>query len=261
MAYNSRQKLDANIAAIRVALTWKKERGLSPEEIEVLKGYSGFGGLKAVLFPDAPKEEWMRLNASKEDLSLYPRVMELHGVLKNFLAEQEYKEAIASIRNSILTAYYTPPVVPQTFYAVLENEGLQPTTLYEPSSGAGVFVTEAAQAFDSLKTVTAVEKDFLSGKVLTALASSLSVPTNVQITPFEQSTNKDNDTYDLIASNIPFGNFRVLDKAYHESITGKIHNYFFAKGLDKLREGGLLAFITTDAFLNSPSNKEAREYH
>lgn len=260
MAYNSRQKLDANIAAIRVALTWKKERGLSPEEIEVLKGYSGFGGLKAVLFPDAPKEEWMRLNASKEDLSLYPRVMELHGVLKNFLAEQEYKEAIASIRNSILTAYYTPPVVPQTFYAVLENEGLQPTTLYEPSSGAGVFVTEAAQAFDSLKTVTAVEKDFLSGKVLTALASSLSVPTNVQITPFEQSTNKDNDTYDLIASNIPFGNFRVLDKAYHESITGKIHNYFFAKGLDKLREGGLLAFITTDAFLNSPSNKEAREY-
>lgn len=260
MAYNSRQKLEANIAAIRVALAWKEGLGLSSGEIDLLKGYSGFGGLKAVLFPDAPKDEWVRLNASKEDLSLYPSVAELHRVLKNLLADEDYKQAINSIRNSILTAYYTPSVVPQTLYAVLNENGLNPTSLYEPASGAGVFVTEAVSAFDSLQRITAVEKDFLSGKVLTALASSLPVATNVQISPFENATNKDNESYDLIASNIPFGNFKVLDKAFHEALTGKIHNYFFAKGLEKLREGGLLAFITTDAFLNSPSNKGARDY-
>lgn len=260
MGYNSRQKIEANIAAIRIALAWKDRVGLSSEEVEVLKGYSGFGGLKAVLFPYAAKEEWVRLNASKEDLSLYSKVMELHEVLKNFLSDQEYKQAVDSIRNSILTAYYTPPVIPETLYGVLKKLELQPQSLYEPSSGAGIFVTEAVAAFDSLQKITAVEKDFLSGKVLTAFASSLSVPAHVQVTPFEQTENADNESYDLIASNIPFGNFRVLDKAYNEQLTGKIHNYFFAKGLDKLREGGLLAFITTDAFLNSSSNREAREY-
>lgn len=101
----------------------------------------------------------------------------------------------------------------------------------------------------------------LTGRILTALGSSIPLSVSVQIKGFEDTPDAENGTYDLIISNIPFGNFRVFDESFNEeSIKGKIHNYFFAKGLDKIKEGGLLAFITTDAFLNSPSNKEAREY-
>ncbi len=101
----------------------------------------------------------------------------------------------------------------------------------------------------------------LTGRVLSALSSSFTVPTTVHITGFEQAPIYDNGKYDLIVSNIPFGNFSVYDPAYRsEALSGKIHNYFFAKGLDKLRDGGLLAYITTDAFLNNPSNKTVRQY-
>lgn len=261
MGYNSQQELRDNLTAIRIALTWKEGQRLSDDEVLVLKGYSGFGGLKAVLFPDAPKEEWVELNASAEDLRLHSGISELHQLLKQYLTEKEYTEAVNSIRNSILTAFYTPAVVPQAIYGVLKNVGVEPKHLYEPSAGAGVFVTEAVAAFPSLQKVTAVEKDYLTGRVLTALGGSIPVPASVHSKGFEQTDNAENGTADLIVSNIPFGNFRVYDEGHpEEAISGKIHNYFFAKGLDKLKEGGLLAYITTDAFLNSPSNKTAREH-
>ena len=112
-----------------------------------------------------------------------------------------------------------------------------------------------------LKNITAVEKDILSGRVLTALGSSIPVPVSVQVKGFENTSNDENGKFDLIVSNIPFGNFRVYDETLRdENISGKIHNYFFAKGLDKIKAGGLLAYLTTDSFLNSPSNQKAREY-
>ena len=261
MSYNSQQKLKDNIAAIRIALEWKQGQSLLPEQVEALKRYAGFGGLKAVLYPNGPKEEWIKLKASKEDLKLYPQITELHQLLQQHFNEAEYKQAIDSIKNSILTAFYTPEIVPQTLFNVLKEQGIEPKNIYEPSSGAGVFVTEAATAFPSLENITAVEKDILSGRVLTALGSSIPVPVSVQVKGFENTSNDENGKYDLIVSNIPFGNFPVFDEAFKdESLTGKIHNYFFAKGLDKIKDGGLLAYITTDAFLNSPSNQTAREY-
>ena len=261
MGYNSQQKLKDNINAIRIALEWKPEQTLSGEDVATLKRYMGFGGLKAVLFPNALKEEWIKLSSSKEDLKLYPSIIELHQLLQQHFTEAEYKQAIDSIKNSILTAFYTPEIIPQTVFNVLKEQGIEPKNMYEPSSGAGVFITEAAKAFPALENIIAVEKDILSGRVLTALSSSIPVPVSVQIKGFEETSDEENSKSDLIISNIPFGNFRVYDDAFKdEAITGKIHNYFFAKGLDKLKEGGLLAFITTDAFLNSPSNATAREY-
>ncbi|MEJ7676840.1 MAG: hypothetical protein WKG06_02965 [Segetibacter sp.] len=101
----------------------------------------------------------------------------------------------------------------------------------------------------------------LTGRVLDAFSSSFPVPSTVHITGFEQAPVNDNGKYDLIVSNIPFGNFSVYDPVYRsEALSGKIHNYFFAKGLDKISNGGLLAYITTDGFLNNPSNQIAREY-
>jgi len=261
MSYNSQHKLKDNIAAIRIALEWKQGQTLLPEQVEALKRYAGFGGLKSVLYANGPKEEWIKLQASKDDLKLYPQIAELHQLLQQHLNEAEYKQAIDSIKNSILTAFYTPEIVPKSVFSVLKEQGIEPKNIYEPSGGAGVFVTEAAAAFTSIENITAIEKDILSGRVLTALGSSIPVPVSVQITGFENTSDKENGKYNLIVSNIPFGNFPVFDKAFKdEAITGKIHNYFFAKGLDKIKDGSLLAYITTDAFLNSPSNQAAREY-
>jgi len=261
MSYNSQQKLKDNIEAIRISLNWSEGDILSSDQISALKRYSGFGGLKAVLFPKSVKEEWKKLNASKEDLKLHPQIMELHELLQQKLTDKEYIDAIDSIHNSVLTAFYTPEVIPQSLYTVLKEKGIEPTAMYEPSSGAGVFIAEAAATFPSLKAITAVEKDLITGKVLTALSSSLSVPTTIEIKGFEETASSENGQYGLIVSNIPFGNFKVYDESIEEKgLTDNIHNYFFAKGLDKLKDGGLLAYITTDAFLNSPSNQGTREF-
>ena len=261
MSYNSQQKLKDNIEAIRIALNWSAGQVLPADQISALKKYAGFGGLKAVLFPNATKEEWKKQNASKEDLKLHPQIISLHELLQQQLTDKEYKQAIDSIRNSILTAFYTPDIIPKSLFAVIKEKGIAPEAMYEPSSGAGVFVTEAAAAFPSLQTINAVEKDFLTGKVLTALSSSLPVSATVQIKGFEETPASENGQFDLIVSNIPFGNFKVYDESIPEKeLKDKIHNYFIAKGLDKLKDGGLMAFITTDAFLNSPSNQIAREY-
>src|ERR1035437_613199 len=113
MSYNSQHKLRDNIAAIRIALEWKQGQSLLPEQVEALKRYAGFGGLKAVLYPNATKEEWIKLKASKEDLKLYPQIIEIHQLLQQHFNEAEYKQAIDLIKNSILTAFYTPEIVPQ----------------------------------------------------------------------------------------------------------------------------------------------------
>jgi N12 class adenine-specific DNA methylase len=259
MAYNAHHKLLTNIEAIRIALEWQTGDELNASQIDILKSYSGFGGTKAVLYPNASIEEWEKLNASKADLKLYRNVLELHKVLQDHLSEQEYHSAIQSLKNSVLTAFYTPALIPQTLYTILKQEGTEPKTIYEPSAGAGIFITEAVHHFEGLEQITAVEKDILSGKVLAALCSSLAVPVNVQIRGLEETSSNEGG-YDMIVSNIPFGNFKVHDKSFQQDITDKIHDYFFAKGLDKIKEGGLLAYITTDGFLNSASNRPAREY-
>jgi N12 class adenine-specific DNA methylase len=259
MAFNSSQKLAGNIAALKLALG--EPGSYTADEIEILRNYAGFGGLKVVLFPPGEKEEWVRLNASANDLRLYPQVMELHQVLKEQLNPAEYKDAFDSIKNSILTAFYTPDLLPKALYAALTEQNIQPKKLYEPSAGAGVFITEALDQLKELQEINAVEKDLLTGKVLTALAAVLPVKTEVQIRPFEQTSPTEKGQYDLITSNIPYGDFSVFDPAYQGSgITSKIHNYFFAKGLDKLADGGLQAYLVTDAFLNTGSNDLARKH-
>ncbi len=261
MAYNQLQHLKDNISAIRIALSDREGRVIAPEEALVLGRYSGFGGIKAVLYPPGEKQEWIDLNATNNDLQLYAQIMELHDLLKEHYTEKEYKEAVQSIKNSVLTAFYTPGIIPQTLYDALKQQDIHPQHLYEPSSGAGVFITEAVKFFPEIKQIMAVEKDELTGKVLAALARHLSVPCKVQVTGLEETSNQENGQCDLIISNIPFGNFLVYDQGYPDkAISGKIHNYFFAKGLDKLADGGILAYITTDAFLNNPSNHKAREY-
>lgn len=259
MAFNSSKKLAGNIDALRIALS--EQEIYSPVEIETLKRYAGFGGLKAVLFGAGEVNDWVQQNASANDLRLQPLVKQLHDLLQEKLSPADYKAAVDGMKNSIMTAFYTPDIVPAALYGAMNEQGIIPQRLFEPSAGAGVFATEAAKAFPLLREINAVEKDALTGKILAAIVKSLPFTGQVQIRGFEETPATEKGRYDFITSNIPFGNFRVFDPAYQNSpVTSKIHDYFFAKGLDKLGDGGLLAYLVTDAFLNTASNSLARKY-
>jgi N12 class adenine-specific DNA methylase len=260
MAFNPVRKMADNIAAIRIALDFTGQQ-LSETELETLKKYAGFGGLKAVLFPPVEVTEWSKFGASAADIKLYPQVMELHALLKEKLTAANYKSAIDALKSSSQTAYYTPDYIPRAIYAAMNEANILPKRLYEPSAGAGVFIEEAVDAFEGLEQINAVEKDILTGKILTALCSVYQLPVEVQIKKLEETAATEKAQSDLVISNIPFGKIAVHDPAYNKSgISAKVHTYFFAKGLDKIKDGGILAYIVTDAFLNNPSNETARKY-
>src|ERR1700761_9804965 len=173
MAFNSSKKLAGNIDALRIAFS--ERDNYSPEEVETLKGYAGFGGLKAILFGGGPVEEWVEQNASANDLRFHPQVVALHELLRERLSSDDYKSAVDGMKSSIQTAFYTPELVPGALYAAMKDQGILPQYFYEPSSGAGVFISEAVKAFPDLQEINAVEKDELTGKVLMALAMSIFV--------------------------------------------------------------------------------------
>jgi N12 class adenine-specific DNA methylase len=264
MAYNLQYKLNDNIAAIRIALAYQQGDVLSDADQTALRKYAGFGGIKAILLPDADQQEWIALGATEADLRLHEGITSLHQLLKAHFNEQQYKEVVSSIKESVLTAFYTPQVIPQTLFQVLAENGIMPQRMYEPSAGAGIFISEAVKAFPELQQITAVEKDILTGKVLQALYSNSIVPTQIHICGLEETSEKENGKYDLVVSNIPFGNFKIYDEAISNLqiplLTNRVHNYFFAKGLEKLADGGIMAYVTTDGFLNSMANFTVREY-
>jgi hypothetical protein len=134
MSYNSQQKLQDNIAAIKIALEFNQRQKLSDAQVLSLKKYSGFGGLKAVLFPDGNIETWKALNASKQDLKLHPQITELHSLLRQHFNKKEYDETVFYIRNSILTAFYTPGIVPQTLFNVLKEKALSRKVFMNPAA-------------------------------------------------------------------------------------------------------------------------------
>ncbi len=260
MAFNPVRKMADNLAAIRIALDFTGQQ-LTETELEALKKYAGFGGLKAVLFPPGEVNEWTKFGASAADIKLYPQVMELHALLQEKLTAANYKSAIDALKSSSQTAYYTPDYIPRAIYAAMREANILPKRLYEPSAGAGVFIEEAVEAFESLQQINAVEKDFLTGKILTAICSVYQLPVAVQIKKLEETAATEKAQSDLVISNIPFGKIAVHDPAYNKSgISAKVHTYFFAKGLDKIKDGGILAYIVTEAFLNNPSNETARKY-
>ncbi|TRW20808.1 hypothetical protein FMM05_20870, partial [Flavobacterium zepuense] len=128
-------------------MNYQKGLPVSAEDLGTLQGYAGFGGIKAILYPYGSTDEWKANGATKDDLKLHPEMMRFHDLLKENYIEQEYKEIIASLRNSVLTAFYTPEVVPKVVYGVLKQQGIAPKRLYEPSAGSGVFISEAVKAF------------------------------------------------------------------------------------------------------------------
>jgi len=181
MAYSTVDTLNKNIRALSVALGYQKSGLLPDDGALALKEYAGFGGLKAILYPEGDLTSWIKSGASNADLNLHPHVQKLHRLLRENLDGKAYEEALSSLKNSVLTAFYTPSFVPETIYQVLKDNGIQPKKLYEPSAGSGIFISEAIKAFPSLTNITSVEKDLLTGMVLTALNSTNHVKTTTKI--------------------------------------------------------------------------------
>ncbi|KGN76434.1 DNA methylase [Porphyromonas macacae] len=262
MGYNKRIHLRQNIDAIRLALMLDKERReATPEERSVLSLYSGFGGLKAILNPvDKPEDirHW-----SKSEAELFPLVAELHQVLREHSSTPEaYKQYIGSLKNSVLTAFYTPKPVVDILAKTLKESGIEPMCFLEPSAGTGAFI-EAFKEETLESRYMAFEKDLLTGKIL----SHLYPDEYIRIEGYQKIENRYSGYFDVIASNIPFGDVAVFDPQFsnhkHPAVkqsTQAIHNYFFTKSVQTAREGGIIAFITSQGVLNSEQNKPVREY-
>lgn len=261
MSYNKRAHLRANIDAIKTVLDLEKgNRTITEYEQDVLMQYSGFGGLKCVLNPVnslADTVHW-----AKSELELFPMVAELHQVIKdNTSSEQGYKQYFNSIKNSVLSAFYTPSPIVQTISNAFHESGIEVNRILDPSAGMGEF--SSAFSFRYLKAeIINFEKDLLTGKML----SHINPDDKVLIDGFETIDNRYNNYFDVITSNIPFGEMSVFDAEFmktdklHRDATRAIHNYFFVKGVETLRDGGVLAFITSQGVLNSPNNQAIRKW-
>ena len=259
MAYNRKQRLNDNIKAIETAFILDREqRTPTARERLLLERYCGFGGLKCILNP--ARELADAVHWAKSDLELFAPTVELHRLIReNSKNESEYKQLMDSLKQSVLTAFYTPSAVAEALTDVLKEHQIIPEKVLEPSAGIGAFVDSVLDN-NPKADIMAFEKDLLTGKILRHLHPEQ----KVRIEGFEKIEKPFNDYFDLAISNIPFGDVAVFDPSYtamkgmRALVTRRIHNYFFVKALDTVRDGGLVAFITSQGVLNAKNNSAAR---
>lgn len=259
MAYNRKQRLNNNIKAIETAFILDREqRTPTARERLLLERYCGFGGLKCILNP--ARELADAVHWAKSDLELFAPTVELHRLIReNSKNESEYKQLMDSLKQSVLTAFYTPSAVTEALTDVLKEHQVIPEKVLEPSAGIGAFVDSVLDN-NPKADIMAFEKDLLTGKILRHLHPEQ----KVRIEGFEKIEKPFNDYFDLAISNIPFGDVAVFDPSYtamkgmRALVTRRIHNYFFVKALDTVRDGGLVAFITSQGVLNAKNNSAAR---
>ena len=218
----AKQKYAQNIEAIKTLFRLEEEhRGASAEEQEVLAQYVGWGGLADAFDPN--KDNW-----AKE-----------YTELKGLLSEDEY----AAARSSVLNAHYTSPTVIHAIYDAVEQMGFKSGNILEPSMGVGNFFGMLPDEMAGSR-LYGVELDSITGRI----AQKLYPQADITVAGFETTDRR--DFYDLAVGNVPFGNYKVADKAYNK-LGFSIHNYFFAKAIDQVRPGGIVAFVTSRYTLDS----------
>ena len=228
---NKKERFHRNYAAIKVLKDCQNEnRFATPDEQKILSRYVGWGGI-----PEAFDE---RAGAWHTE----------YAMLKNILTPEEY----ASARESTLTAFYTPPEVSTAIYKVLEQMGFQEGNLLEPSCGIGNFIGMLPESMENAK-VYGVELDTVSA----GIAQQLYQKSSIAAQGFEE-VNVPDSFFDGIIGNVPFGDFKVSDKRY-DKYNFLIHDYFFAKSLDKLRPGGVMALVTSKGTMDK-ENSNVRKY-
>ena len=219
---SAKQKYARNITAIRTLFQLEQEqRGATIDEQEVLSQYVGWGGLPDVF--DDKKDSW-----AKE-----------YTELKGLLSEEEYTAA----RASTLNAHYTSPVVIRAIYDAAERMGFRSGNILEPSMGVGNFFGLLPDSMADSR-LYGVELDSITGRI----AQKLYPEASIKVAGFETTDRR--DFYDLAVGNVPFGNYKVNDKAYNK-LGFSIHNYFFAKAIDQVRPGGVVAFVTSRYTMDS----------
>ena len=259
MAFNRKQKLRDNIEAVRTAFTLDRERRTPTErERALLERYCGFGGLKCILNP--AKELADAVHWVKSDLELFAPTVELHRIIReNSRDETEYKRYVDSLKASVLTAFYTPQAITDTIVDVLHDKKVRPKLVLEPSAGMGAFIAPVLSDNPQAE-VMAFEKDLLTGKMLGHLYPQQKIRTE----GFEKIEKPFLNRFDLAISNIPFGDIAVFDPEYTNGsvfkkiAARKVHTYFFLKGLDAVRDGGIVAFITSQGVLDTEGNGGTR---
>ena len=218
----AKQKYARNIEAIRTLFQLEQEhRGATAEEQQVLSQYVGWGGLADAFDPG--KDSW-----AKE-----------YAELKGLLSEEEY----AAARSSTLNAHYTSPVVIRSIYDAVEKMGFRSGNILEPSMGVGNFFGMLPDTMADSR-LYGVELDSITGRI----AKKLYPQADITVAGFETTDRR--DFYDLAVGNVPFGQYRVNDKAYNK-LGFSIHNYFFAKAIDQVRPGGVVAFVTSRYTMDS----------
>ena len=218
----AKQKYARNIEAIRTLFKLEEEhRGATAEEQQVLSQYVGWGGLADAFDPG--KDNW-----AKE-----------YAELKGLLSEDEY----AAARSSTLNAHYTSPVVIRAIYDAVEKMGFQAGNILEPSMGVGNFFGMLPDTMQDSR-LYGVELDSITGRI----AKKLYPQADITVAGFETTDRR--DFYDLAVGNVPFGQYKVNDKAYNK-LGFSIHNYFFAKAIDQVRPGGIVAFVTSRYTMDS----------
>jgi len=225
-----KQKFARNIEAIQTLRTLEQEhRDATAEEQQVLSQYVGWGGLADAFDPN--KENW-----STE-----------YTQLKGLLTEEEY----AAARASTLNAHYTSPIVIRAIYDAVERMGFQSGNILEPSMGVGNFFGMLPDSMADSR-LYGVELDSITGRI----AQKLYPQADITVAGFETTDRR--DFYDLAIGNVPFGQYKVNDKAYNK-LGFSIHNYFFAKTIDQIRPGGVIAFVTSHFTMDS-KDSSARKY-
>ena len=218
----AKQKYARNIEAIRTLFKLEEEhRGATAEEQQVLSQYVGWGGLADAFDPN--KDGW-----AKE-----------YTELKGLLSEDEY----AAARSSTLNAHYTSPTVIHAIYDAVEKIGFRSGNILEPSMGVGNFFGMLPDTMQGSR-LYGVELDSITGRI----AQKLYPQADITVAGFETTDRR--DFYDLAVGNVPFGNYKVADKAYNK-FGFSIHNYFFAKAIDQVRPGGIVAFVTSRYTMDS----------
>ena len=226
-----KEKFRRNIAAIETLKQVESEnRVATPEEQQILSQYVGWGGLADAF--DESKGNW-----SDEYVQL-----------KGLLTDEEYKAA----RESTLNAHYTSPVIIRSIYEALGNMGFEKGNVLEPAMGVGNFFGMLPEKMQDSK-LYGVELDDITGRI----ARQLYPKADVRISGFEK-TDFQNDFFDVAVGNVPFGNYQVPDRAY-DKLGFQIHDYFFAKTLDKVRPGGIVAFVTSKGTMDKQS-PQVRKY-
>ena len=258
MAYNKLQTMRDNIEAIRLVLRLGEagRTAQNAEERDILRKYAGFGGLKCILNPADNLEDVAQW--AKSDIELFAPTVELRRLIHDKIKDdKEFARYMDSLKASVLTAFYTPAPVIDAISGSLKQAGIEVRRFLEPSAGQGAFIDSFLRNDMYPGTeVLAYEKDSLTGKILSALHPSILT----RIEGFEKIERDFNGYFDVAASNVPFGDFAVADPSYavskeiaYRQATKTIHNYFFLKALDQVREGGLVAFIASQGVMNAGS--------